>query len=367
MKKWASVAAYAAACAALAALFGYLWVTRHNPGLTVATWSGPYGHAQATAQMLPFERASGANVRIALYDGGTAELARQVAAKKYVWDVVDLEQPDAIAACRQELLEPIDAAALPASPSGAPAAEDFLPGAVGPCWVASVIYSQVVAFDPHRFAEEAPASLADVFDVKRFPGPRALNPASGKLNLEMALLADGVIPQNVYVVLSTPSGVARALAKLDTLKDNLVWWTANDPPARMLAVGRAAFATIRNGDAFNAITDGQRLGVIWDRQLYEFEAFAVLKGNPKRALATDFIRYATKAERLANVADWVPYGPARKSAAVLVGNNPDLNIAMTPYLPTTHFETAFAVDDEWWRLHGADIEPLWQAWVAGYR
>ena len=49
-----------------------------------------------------------------------------------------------------------------------------------------------------------------------------------------------------------------------------------------------------------------------------------------------------------------------------VGDNPELNIAMTPFLPTTHehFATAFAVDDEWWRLHGADLEAPWQAWLA---
>jgi len=367
MKRWVSVAAIAAASVAVVILFGYLWMTKRGPELTVATWSGQYGHAQATAQMLPFERASRVNVRIAFYDGGIAGLARQVASKKYKWDVVDLEMPDAMAACRRGLLEPIDAATLPAAPNGSPAADDFLPGAVGPCWVASVVYSQIVAYDPHRFVGIEPSSLADFFDVKRFPGPRAINRASGKLNLEMALLADGVAPQDVYSVLSTPQGVARALAKLDTIRSDLVWWSADHPPARMLADGRAAFATIRDGDAFDAITNGLRLGVIWDHQLYQFEAFGIPKGNPKRKLAMDFIRFATLAKHLANVAEWVPYGPARKSAAPLVGKNPELNIAMTPFLPTAHFKTAFAVDDEWWQLHGADIAPLWQAWVSGHK
>jgi putative spermidine/putrescine transport system substrate-binding protein len=365
MKKWTSVATAAAASTVIAVLFGYLWMAKHGPDLTVATWSGTYGHAQTTAQVLPFARASGANARITVYDGGTAELARQVASKQYAWDVVDLELPDAVAACRRGLLEPIDPAELPAAPDGAPAAEDFLPGAIGPCWVASVIYSQIVAYDPRRFAGAMPASLADFFDAAKFPGPRAMNRSSAKLNVEMALLADGVAPKDVYTLLSTPQGVARALAKLDTLRGNVIWWTADDPPARMLAEGRAAFATIRNGDVFDAATNGRGLGVIWDRQLYQFEAFGIPKGNPKRALAMDFIRFATLAERMAGVADWVPYGPARRSAVALVGANPDLKIAMTPYLPTAHFETAFAVDDEWWRLHGADVETLWQAWVAG--
>lgn len=365
MKRWVSVAAVAAASTAVVLLFGYLWMTKHGPELTVATWSGQYGHAQATAQLLPFERASGVNVRIAFYDGGITDLARQVAAKRYDWDVVDLEMPDAVAACRRGLLEPIDAATLPAAPNGTPAADDFLPGAVGPCWVSSVVYSQVVGYDPRRFSGAEPSSLADFFDVKRYPGKRAISRASAKLNLEMALLADGVAPKDVYPMLSTPQGVARALAKLDSIRSDLVWWSADDPPARLLADGRAAFATIRDGAAFNAVTNGQRLGVIWDRQLYQFEAFGIPKGDPRRKLAMDFIRFATLTRHLAGVADWVPYGPARRSAQPLVGKNPELQIAMTPFLPTSHLKTAFAIDDEWWRLHGADIEPLWQAWVSG--
>ena len=134
----------------------------------------------------------------------------------------------------------------------------------------------------------------------------------------------------------------------------------------MVADGRAAFSTILNGDVFDAATHGSRLGVIWDRQLYEFEVFGIPKGDPKRAMAMDFIRFATQAENLAAVAGWVPYGPARASALPYVGDNPELKIAMTPFLPTTreHFATAFAVDDEWWRLHGADVEAPWQAWLA---
>ena len=38
---------------------------------------------------------------------------------------------------------------------------------------------------------------------------------------------------------------------------------------------------------------------------------------------------------------------------------------MVPFLPTApdHFKTAFAIDNAWWQLHGADIEPRWQVWL----
>ena len=62
------------------------------------------------------------------------------------------------------------------------------------------------------------AQLTDLFDLQKFPGKRALrkNPF---VNLEWALIADGVPTEDVYKVLGTPEGVDRAFAKLDTHQD----------------------------------------------------------------------------------------------------------------------------------------------------
>jgi putative spermidine/putrescine transport system substrate-binding protein len=366
MKRWLGITGIAAAGIFLAGAAFYLSATRHAPVLTLASWAGPYGHAQASALLRPFAERSGVDVRIADYDGGTSDIARQVAAKTYNWDVIDLELPDAVDACRAGLLEPIDTESLPPGADGRPAKHDFVPGALGPCWVGSVIYSQAIAYNPHRFMGEQPKTLADFFDLKKFPGPRALH-KTAKFNLEMALLADGVPPGEVYAVLSTQEGVHRALAKLGTLKGSLVWWSPDDPPAAMLADGRAAMATILNGDVFDAQNNGQTLATIWDGQLYEFDVFGIPKGDPKRALAMDFLRFATSAPALAGVASWVPYGPARRSAWPLVGINPELKLAMTPYEPTApgRFGTAFAIDDGWWKLHGDDVDMLWRNWLNG--
>ncbi len=69
----------ASAGAALVVLLGaYLWLTRTLPVLTVATWSGPYGRAQANAMFRTYGEAAGYDVRIALYDGGLKELQQMV-------------------------------------------------------------------------------------------------------------------------------------------------------------------------------------------------------------------------------------------------------------------------------------------------
>ena len=42
--------------------------------------------------------------------------------------------------------------------------------------------------------------------------------------LEMALMGDGVPASGVYDVMKTDEGIDRAFAKLDTIKDSVVWW-----------------------------------------------------------------------------------------------------------------------------------------------
>lgn len=345
----------------LAAAAFFWWLTRPLPILTVTTWAGAYGRAQAAALMRPYAAAKRVDVHIAEWDGDLSDVARAVTRHNYGGDVIDFELPKAVEACREGLLEHVDATGLPPGRDGTPAARDFVPGAVGPCWVGSAVYSQLIAYDPARFTGPKPATLGDFFDTGRFPGPRALNRDSAKFNLEMALLADGVEPANVYRTLDTDAGVARALKKLGTLRPGLIWWSAPDEPAQFIKSGRAAFTTILNGNLF----DARLSGAIWDRQLYEMDVFGVPAGDPKKETALDFIRFATGSSPLAAMASWVPYGPARRSAQALVGDNPELHTPMKPWLPTSHFATAFRVDDDWWRTNGARIAPLWQDFVNG--
>jgi len=350
---------------ALAALFviliGVLYLTtRPPPVLTVMTWPGAYGRAQASAQMRPYGAEKNVDVRPALWDGDLAEISAMVAKRQFKADVIDFELPAAVKACRQGLLEKIDPAMLPPGADGTPAARDFVPRAIGPCWVGSMVYSQVMVFSPRL--KHIPATLADFFDRKKFPGRRALSRAGAKFNLEMALLADGVAPADIYKSLETPEGLDRAFAKLAALKP--IWAHNSADALDWVKNGQAVMATALNGDvqAQKEFTPG----VIWDHQLYELDVFGVPFGNPKKSRALDFIAYATGSQALAGVANWVGYGPARRSAIALVGNNPELGTPMRPVLPTApeNFRNAFAIDDGWWLAHGETIAPRWQEFVS---
>lgn len=345
---------------ATAAAAMFYWTTRPLPILKIVTWAGDYGRAQRVAMIEPYRDVARVDTQPDEWDGDLNEVRRAVATHTYKGDVIDFELPKAIQACREGLLEKFDASTLPAGRDGTAAAADFVPGAVGDCWVASVAYSQLIFFAKSTFRGSDPATLADFFDLAKYPGPRALRP-SAKLNLEMALLADGVAPNEIYQALSTDAGVARAFKKLDTIKPVLIWWHKSHEPAELIQSGKAVFATALNQDVFDARAAPP--GVIWDHQLYEFDVFAVPKGDPKKDMAMDFIRWATGSKPLAGVADWVALGPARRSSWPLVEKNPELGIAMAPFLPTSQFANAFPVNDGWWLSHGPALEARFQAWM----
>jgi putative spermidine/putrescine transport system substrate-binding protein len=345
----------------LVAMIGMLYLrTRPAPVLTVMTWPGAYGRAQASAQMHPYAAKKNVDVRTALWDGDLAEVAAMVKDRTYKADVIDFELPTAVKACKQNLLEKIDPALLPAGADGSPAARDFVPGAIGPCWVGGMVYSQLMIYSPRM--KRTPENLADFFDRKKFPGRRALSRAAAKFNLELALLADGVAPAEVYKTLDTPEGLDRAFAKLAALKP--VWAHDSKDALEWVKNGQAVMATALNGDV-QADKDFSP-GLIWDHQLYELDVLGIPAGTPNKDRALDYIAYATGSAPLAAMANWVAFGPARHSALALVKNNPETGTAMQPLLPTApeNFVHAFAIDDGWWLAHGEAIAPRWQEFVS---
>ena len=208
-----------------AASLGMLATTAGAAELTVVSWGGAYTKSQVKAYHEPYTEETGTVIRSEDYNGGLAEVKAQVEAGNVTWDLVDVELSDAIRGCDEGLLEPIDTSILPAAPDGTPAEEDFLPGTLYDCAIATIVWSTIYAYDETQFPDNPPKTMADFFDTEKFPGKRGMRKIP-KANLEFALIADGVAPGDVYDVLSTDEGIDRAFAKLDTIKDDVIWWEA---------------------------------------------------------------------------------------------------------------------------------------------
>jgi putative spermidine/putrescine transport system substrate-binding protein len=280
------------------------------------------------------------------------------------WDLVDVVVADAIRGCDEGLFMEIDHDAILAkAPDGTPASEDFLEGTLSDCFVPQIIYSTAFAYRTDAFKGDQPKTMADVFDLKKFPGKRTLQRAPLN-NLEWALIADGVSTDEVYDVLDTQEGVERAFAKLDTIKDSVIWWTEGAVPAQLLADGEVVFGTGYNGRLFSAIEEEkQPLAIIWDGQVLDIDGWAIPSGGKNKEAVLKFVNYATDTQRLADQAKYISYGPARTSSLPLVGKHAELGIEMGPHMPTKYADQGFLTDFQWWADNRDELNERFEAWL----
>ncbi|MDT8857028.1 ABC transporter substrate-binding protein [Paracoccaceae bacterium Fryx2] len=334
--------------------------------VNVMSWGGAYTISQVEAYHKPFTAATGITVVSIDADNPATPIKAMVEAGNVTVDVADVEYADAIRLCDEGLLEPVDVAALPPAPDGTPASEDFLPGAVTECAVATIVFSTVFAYDASKFPGEKPSTIADLFDTAKFPGKRGLGKRA-KANLEMALMADGVPAAEVYALLETEEGVARAFAKLDTIKKDVVWWEAGAQPPQLLADGEVAMTTAYNGRIFAAaVSESKPFEVVWDGQVYEYDLFVIPKGAPNMEAAVEFLKFSTSTQALADQAKWISYGPARKSSGALVGLYQDGKTEMAPHMPTSeaNLTNALASSYEFWVDRDSELNERFNAWLA---
>jgi len=244
--------------------------------VTVMSWGGAYTKSQVEAYHKPFTAETGIKVNSVDSDNPATPIKAQVEAGNVTVDVADVEFSDAVRLCDEGLLEEIDTSALPPAPDGTPAADDFIEGALQDCAVANIVWSTVFAYNKDN-NPTAPDSIDDFFNLADFPGKRGLR-KSAKATREMARMGDGGPAEEVYDILETDEGVDGAFAKLDTIKDEVVWWEAGAQPPQLLADGEVVMSTAYNGRIFNAaIAENQPLEVVWDGQILNFDQCMIPK------------------------------------------------------------------------------------------
>ncbi|MBP7242102.1 ABC transporter substrate-binding protein [Amaricoccus sp.] len=340
-----------------------LAVTAAAQEITVVSWGGAYGASQMEAYHKPYQALTGIKINSVDADNPATPIKAQVEAGNVTIDVADVEPSDLVRLCDEGALEVLAIDELPDGADGTPAAEDFIEGGLYDCGVGTIVYSTLIAY---RTDGTAPTSTADFFDLEKIPGKRGLRKGA-KYALELALMADGVPPAEVYDMLATPEGVDRAFAKLDTIKDQVVWWEAGAQPPQLLADGEVVMTTAYNGRIFNAmISENQPFELFWPNQILDFNLFVIPKGAPNKEAAWEFIKWATDTQRLADQASFISYGPARKSSAPLVGLFKDGKTEMGPHMPTNpdYMADALTTDIEFWADHDIELNERFNAWLA---
>jgi putative spermidine/putrescine transport system substrate-binding protein len=298
--------------------------------LTVVSWGGAYQEAMTRAWFDPYVEANPHVTLVQDEPTDYAKLQAMVEAGAVTWDVVDIENDFGLERT-EHLLEPIDCDKVPC--------HELQPDRYQTTGyrVPVILWGLVVAYRTDAWEGRAPQSWADFFDLEEFPGKRTVRrsgPGSGIL--EGALLADGVDPAELY-----PLDVERALDKLATIEDEIIWWEVGQQCAQLLADNEAVMGVCYNGRVFDIQQEGHPVEIQWNGALIQADYLVVPRGSPNVEAAMDFVAYMTSAEHNGRIADYISYAPANEMAAGSV--NPE----MQPHLPSTYADVTIARDDTW--------------------
>jgi putative spermidine/putrescine transport system substrate-binding protein len=320
--------------------------------ISVVTYGGAYETSAKQAFFEPFTAKTGIGFSTESYEGGLAKLQAMEQAKNPTWDLIDIGTIDAMTACDDGLLQKIDRASLGNT-------DDFLPGSILPCMVASMVWSTVYAYDSSKL-KTAPTTIADFFDTRKFPGKRGMRKLP-KVALEWALMADGVPRDEIYKTLRTPAGVNRAFKKLDTIKSDIVWWTTGAQAPQLLADGAVVMTQAFNGRIADTVKkDHKPFKIVWDGQIYDFEWWGIPAGAKHAAAAAKFIAFASQPGPLADLSIDIPYAPPRKAAIALI---PAVRLGDLPTAPA-NFKNALQMDAAFWVNNADDITKRFQVWLS---
>lgn len=315
-----------------------------DDSLTFVSWGGVYQEGQTEAWIKPYMEETGLQID---QDGPTdyAKIIEMVEAGEVTWDVVDIENDFGIGDSAQ-YFEPIDYSIVPR--------DQILPGLANEHRVGVMLYATVLGYNTETYSD-VPRGWADFFDVENFPGIRSLPHLPSRYILEVALIADGVDPADLY-----PLDIERALTKLDTIKEHAIFWETGAEAADQLASGAADMGMIWNGRLKAVIDEGAPLAMQWNQHVALADYLAVPKGSPHKEAAMELIAYMLSAENNHRLAEYVPAAP------VNIETFDQVNAEMASHLPSfgDRPSLGFQPSDEWWSENREESVEMYNRWLS---
>jgi putative spermidine/putrescine transport system substrate-binding protein len=312
--------------------------------MVFVSWGGTTQEAQTKAWVEPFMQQTGANV---VQDGPIdyGKLMAMVESGNVDWDVADVEQDFAVWAGARDLLEPLDFSIINR--------EEMDPRFVSDYGVGSFYYAFILAHNKDFMGAAGPTNWADLFDLDAFPGKRGYYKWVGPGVYEIPLLADGVAPEDLY-----PLDIDRALAKLDTIKPHIVWWSTGAQSQQMLHAGETPIGMFWSSRTHFLLQDGANIGVSWNQNLTAADMLVIPKGTKNKDTAMHFLALAASAEGQAAMSRLLAYAPTNLRSLEL------LDEETLASLPTQHSDLNVPVDQEYWAEHRDELGRRWYDWQA---
>src|ERR687893_183582 len=309
-------------------------------GLVFASSGSSYQRAQTKAWLKPYSNETGSTIG---QDWPTdyAKIQSMVENNHVTWDVVNVSNDFGLQSAA-DLLEPLDYSVIDKEP--------ILEGYASEYRIACMLYANTLAYNTEQI-DGTPSSWADLFDTQKFPGKRGFRKSPSE-TLEVALLGDNVSPENLY-----PIDVDRALDKLDTIKDQIVWWETGGQLQQQLADDEVALASAWNGRVQTEIDSGTPVKIQWNQNLQTADYLVVPKGTANKEQAMELIAYCVSGQNNHRLSEYIPYAPINKKSI------PKVNPQVTSQLPTAYREVGVTFNAEWWDNNREAVEQRFNEWV----
>lgn len=312
--------------------------------LIYASFGGTTEAAIKESKGAPFEEQTGAEVTwVSPVDLG--KIRAMVQSNNVEWDVVSAGFQVSDAPGSDELFEKVDPADYNT--------DDLIDGTIRDHTVGSYVISYLVASRTDR-GHDTPKTWTDFYDTEKFPGKRGIDKGGPQTVLESALLADGVAPEDLY-----PLDVDRAFKKLDSIKDDVVWYDGGAAQQELIQNNTVDYLFAWSGRAYDLLAKGVPMEISFDQQILTISNQSIPKGAPNTELAKEFIKESLDPQRQADFAALTAYAPVSKSALDLI--DPDV----AKYLPTypENLEKGVTLDVDFWSKNLDTIQERWTSWL----
>jgi putative spermidine/putrescine transport system substrate-binding protein len=304
-------------------------------------YGGSFGEFVKEAWIKPFTAESGIEVEL-VTSPDLARVKAQVVSKNVEWDVFDGSGSMIAAGSKEGLWEPLDTSVIDASRFIAPVGEDRMP---------VFVYSGGIAWDPAR-NKAPPKDFAQLWDVKKYPGRRALRTRASE-TLELALLADGVEPGRLY-----PLDIDRAFKALERLKPQVKKWFDQTTQMISLVQTNEADYVYAYANRVKAATDaGISIEFSFDQTVNVNDYFAVVRGSPRKKAAMRYLEFVTRPDRQAAMVEKMALVPVTKGAIERVSAEARKSV------PNLSNPRSVFLDDNFWADRFVEVDKRFKEWV----
>src|SRR5690606_23035977 len=117
----------------------------------------------------------------------------------------------------------------------------------------------LLVYNKEKYKDNPPQGWQDFFDTEKFPGKRGIMDYADQGALEIALIADGVDPKDVY-----PIDYERAFKKLNQIRKDTVFLTTGAEQQESLERGSIDMVLSWPGRAYEAAKNGAPRATQWN-------------------------------------------------------------------------------------------------------